>query len=175
MFAGRGTDCYELSSSELPIEALVRDAMLQVARLATAGGTRASLSRVGDQVFLELTSELERQGVTKHVIADMFGMALRTYHRRVQQVRQEQAERQTVWEGVLELVRASGPISAHAVHQHFLRHPSELVSGALNDLVHSGLASRSGWGDKAVYRGAAATALRRGEPIRHVRVASERR
>jgi hypothetical protein len=154
--------------------------MVEVAKLATSGGARLSLSRLNDQVFLELTSELERQGVTKNVIADMFGMALRTYHRRVQQVRQEHAERRTVWEAVHELVRAASPISAHAVHQRFLRHPSELVAGALNDLVHSGLVSRSGWGEKAVYRVAASSAaraeaaLRRREPVSQVRVAGER-
>jgi hypothetical protein len=167
--------------SEGQIEELIRDSMAQVARLATAGGARVSLSRVTDQAFLELTTELERQGVTKHVIADMFGMALRTYHRRVRHVREQQAERRTVWEGVLELVRASQPISAHVVQQHFLRHPGELVAGALNDLVHSGLATRRGWGDNAVYRlasaagGGRASELRQGEPVRHIRVAGQGR
>ncbi len=153
--------------------------MVEVARLATSGGARVSLARATDQVFLELTSELERQGVTKNVIADMFGMALRTYHRRVQQVRQAQAERRTVRDAVLELVQVSGTVSAHVVHQRFLRHPAELVSGALNDLVHTGLAARTGWGDKAVYRARASAVPRapsepelgRGEPVRQVRVA----
>ncbi len=153
--------------------------MVEVARLATAGGARVSLARATDQVFLELTCELERQGVTKSVIADMFGMALRTYHRRVQQVRKAQAERRTVRDAVLELVRAAGPVSAHAAHQRFLRHPGELVSGALNDLVHSGLATRTGWGEKAVYRVRAIDAsaarserdLGRSEPVPEVRVA----
>ena len=37
---------------------------------------------VAGQVFLELSKELESQGLTKKVTADMFGMALRTYQRR---------------------------------------------------------------------------------------------
>ncbi len=153
--------------------------MVEVARLATSGGARVSLARVTDQAFLELSHELERQGVTKNVSADMFGIGLRTYHRRVQQVRQAQAERRTVRDAVLEVVRG-GPVSAHAVHQRFLRQPAELVAGALNDLVHSGLAIRTGWGDKAVYRAAATPPapaereLGRGEPVRQVRVAGQR-
>jgi hypothetical protein len=166
--------------SEPQIDGLIRDSMAQVAQLATAGGTRASLSRVTDQVFLQLTVALERQGITKNVIADMFGMAQRTYYRRVRHARRQQAERRTVWEGVLELVRASEPISAHAVHQHFLRHPGELVAGALNDLVHSGLVTRSGWGETAVYHAVSEAAvqaaeLRRRQPVRHVKVAGQAR
>jgi hypothetical protein len=164
-------------SAESSIEALVRQTMVEVARLATSGGARQSLSRISDQVFSELTSELERQGVTKNVVADMFGMSLRTFHRRVQQVRHAQTERRTLREAVLEWVVASAPVSTHAVHQHFLRHPAELVAGALNDLVHERLLSRAGWGEKAVYRrgNAGAAELRRREPVRPILVAGQSR
>jgi hypothetical protein len=157
-------------SDAISIEAIVRQAMADVARLATAGGARASLSQVADQVFWDLASELERQGVTKNVAADMFGMSLRTYHRRVQQVRQEQKLRRTVRDFVLEFVRARPAVSAHAVHQQFLRHPAEVVAGALNDLVHAGLLARKGWGENAVY-----SPLRRGQPVTEIRIASQAR
>lgn len=157
---------------------VVQEAMLQVARAATAGGARVSLARVADQVFLELASELTRQGLTKSVIADMFGMALRTYHRRVQQVQRLQGERRTVRDAVLEVLRGAGQLTALEVQQRFLQQPSELVAGALHDLVHAGLARRRGWGDRAVYRAVpmsgSATALRSREPVRHVRVAEQR-
>ncbi len=57
-----------------------------VAYLATAGGVRAPLARVANQVFADLSAELAAQGVTKTVIADMFGMALSTFHRRVRAI-----------------------------------------------------------------------------------------
>jgi len=165
--------------SEARIEAVVREAVVEIARLATAGGARASLARVTRQVLVELTSELARLGLSQQVIADMLGMAPRTYHRRVQQARGAQAERRTVRDEVLEFVRASGQVTAHGVQQQFLRHPGELVAGVLHDLVHCGLARRRGWGDKAVYRSAASVALvppalGGGEPIRQVRVAGQR-
>jgi hypothetical protein len=50
-----------------------------IAHLATAGG---ALAQLADQVFRSLTTQLAAQGVSKSVIADMFGMALSTYHRR---------------------------------------------------------------------------------------------
>jgi hypothetical protein len=65
------------------IDAVVQQTMVFIAHLATAGGLRTPLVGVADQVFMELTRELQNQGVRKKVIADMFGMALRTYHRRV--------------------------------------------------------------------------------------------
>ena len=101
----------QVLSSEARIESVLREAVMEVARLATAGGARVSLARLTDQLFLELAGELERQGLTKPVIADMFGMALRTYHRRVQETQQSQTDvGRTVWEAVLDyLARFTAP------------------------------------------------------------------
>ena len=74
----------------LLINAVVQQTMVFIAQLATAGGVRAPLAHVAEQVFLDLTSELQNRGVKKKVIADMFGMALRTYHRRVRERGREQ-------------------------------------------------------------------------------------
>ena len=142
-------------NTHLLIDSIVQQTMVFIAQLATAGGVRAPLAHVADQVFLDLTHELTAQGVTKKVIADMFGMALRTYHRRVQETLQSQTDTDhTVWEGVLEFVRSNEPVSALDVQQRFLRDDAEVVSGVLNDLVNSGLAYRAGRGDRAVYRAA---------------------
>lgn len=142
-------------NTHLLIDSIVQQTMVFIAQLATAGGVRAPLAHVADQVFLDLTHELTAQGVTKKVIADMFGMALRTYHRRVQETLQSQTDSDsTVWEGVLEFVRSKEPVSALDVQQRFSRDDAEVVSGVLNDLVNSGLAYRAGRGDRAVYRAA---------------------
>src|SRR6187402_130919 len=130
--------------------------MVFIAQLATSGGVRAPLAHVADQVFLDLTRELQNQGVTKKVIADMFGMALRTYHRRVQETQQSQTDvGRTVWEAVLDYIRTTEPVSGSDVQRRFLHDDGEVVSGVLHDLVNSGLAFRSGRGDSAVYRAAA--------------------
>ena len=142
-------------NTHLLIDSIVQQTMVFIAQLATAGGVRAPLAHIADQVFLDLTHELTAQGVTKKVIADMFGMALRTYHRRVQETLQSQTDSdRTVWEGVLDFVRSKEPVTALDVQQRFLRDDAEVVSGVLNDLVNSGLAYRAGRGDRAVYRAA---------------------
>jgi hypothetical protein len=127
--------------------------MVFVAQIATAGGVRAPLAHVADQVFHELTRELSSQGLSKNVIADMFGMALRTYHRRVQAVEQSKTfEGQTVWAAVLEYLRQHEPVSGGRVLARFKHDDGEIVSGALSDLSNSGLVYRAGRGERAVYR-----------------------
>ena len=64
---------------KLLIDALVRHTMTLIAQLATASGGRTPLAHVANQVFIELVAELERRGVRSRVIADMFGLALRSY------------------------------------------------------------------------------------------------
>jgi len=60
--------------------------MVLVAQLSTSSGVRAPLSQIANQVFLDLASELERQQASQKVIADMFGMALRSYQQKMQRI-----------------------------------------------------------------------------------------
>lgn len=142
-------------NTHLLIDSIVQQTMVFIAQLATSGGVRAPLAHVADQVFSDLTRELQHQGVTKKVIADMFGMALRTYHRRVAETGQSQTDTgRTVWAAVLDHVRSAEPVSAGQVQLRFVQDDPEVVSGVLNDLVSSGLAYRSGRGEFALYRAA---------------------
>jgi hypothetical protein len=139
--------------TELLIETLLRKTMVEIARLATAGGARLPLARLQEQAFLELTRELSRQGVTTKVVADMLGVAPRTYHRRVQETQRSLATRaRSVWQQVLELLSLAESMSAHAIKQRFVHESADLIGAVLHDLVHSGLARREGWGESAVFR-----------------------
>jgi hypothetical protein len=142
-------------NAHLLIDAVVQQTMVFVAALATSGGVRAPLAHVADQVFADLTRELAQRGVTKKVIADMFGMALRTYHRRTRELSESRTEvGQTVWEAVLNFVRAREPLSGRQVLERFSGDDPEVVSGVLSDLAHTGLVYRAGRGDEARYRSA---------------------
>ena len=140
-------------NSQLLVHGIVQQTMVLIAHVATVGGIRAPLARVANQVFLDLTNELAAQGLAKHVIADMFGMALRTYHRKVRTLSESQTERgHSVWEAVLEYVRAHEPVSARQVRERFRNDDAPVVTGVLNDLTNSGLTYRSGRAQDAVYR-----------------------
>jgi predicted transcriptional regulator len=144
-------------NTQLLVHGIVQQTMVLIAQVATVGGVRAPLARVANQVFQDLTSELSAQGVAKHVIADMFGMALRTYHRKVRAVAESVTDRgRSVWEAVLEHVREHEPVTARQITERFRNDDATVVSGVLNDLTNSGLIYRSGRAQDAVYRIAAA-------------------
>jgi hypothetical protein len=140
-------------NTQLLIDAIVQQTMVFIAQLATAGGVRAPLARVAGQVFLDLTNELQNQGVKKKVIADMFGMALRTYHRRSRELKESQTDvGRTLWDATLAFLRERQSSSALEIQRRFRHDDGEILRGILGDLVNSGLVFRSGRGDGAIYR-----------------------
>lgn len=73
-------------NTQILIDNIVRQATVLIAKLAASGSVRAPLAHIANQVFLELANELSAQGISRKVSADMFGMALRSYRRRVQRI-----------------------------------------------------------------------------------------
>jgi hypothetical protein len=137
----------------LLIDAIVRQTVVLIATLATGAGQRASLSHVADQVFTDLVAALKEQGLGQKLIADMFGMALRTYHKRVAQLSESRTDQgRSLWEAVYGHIQQEGPILRSAVLTRFGRDDSAMVRAVLRDLVDSGLAYRSGRGDGTQYR-----------------------
>jgi hypothetical protein len=139
----------------LLIDAVVRQTTVLIAQLATAGGGRAQLAHTANQVFLDLVAALKEQGLGNKVIADMFGMALRTYQTRVQRLSESRTDRgRSLWEALLSFVQersTEGPVSRAEVLRRFRQDDALVVSGVLKDLVDSGLLYRSGRGDFAQY------------------------
>jgi hypothetical protein len=137
------------------IDAIVRQTMVLIAELATAGGGRAQLSHTANQVFLDLVAALKEQGLGNKVIADMFGMALRTYQTKVQRLSESRTDRgRSLWEALLGFVQDKGkerPVSRAVILQRFRHDDALVVSSVLRDLVDSGLLYRTGRGDLAQY------------------------
>ena len=147
-------------NAQILIDAIVRQTMILIAQLSTVDGVRSPLSHVADEVFISLVRELESQGVGKKVIADMFGLALRSYQQKVQRLA-ESATRQglTLW-GAVHAYLAEVPSASRAeVIVHFKRDEEAKVRSILNDLVASGLVCRTGKGKDARYRVATAEEL----------------
>ena len=137
------------------IDTVVHQTTVLIAHLATAAGLRAPLEGLAEHVFLDLARALREQRVAHTVIADMFGMALRTYHRKMRDVAESSTARgMTLWEAVVDHVRASGPLRGVDVLRHFHLDGANTVRAVLRDAVDSGLLFRSGRGDQALYRAA---------------------
>jgi len=138
---------------ELLIEAIVRQTTLLIAQLATSGGARAPLAQVADQVFLDLVHELERQGVSRKVSADMFGLGLRTYQRKIQRFLESSTDRgRSLWVSVLDYVQRTMSVTRAQVLMQFANDDESQVRGVLRDLCESGLIAASGSGARVVYR-----------------------
>ncbi len=135
------------------IDALLQQSMVMVARLATAGGIRAPLAHLAQQVFVDATRELRSQGVPHKVIADMFGLSLRAYHAKSRRLQDESEVRQrTLWQEVVRFLEAEERVSRAELLRRFRFEDSDQVVGILGDLVSSGWVFRAGQGRRAVYR-----------------------
>ncbi|HKU39231.1 MAG TPA: hypothetical protein VJR89_13815 [Polyangiales bacterium] len=140
-------------SIQLLIDGIVRQTTVLIAQLATSGGARAPLSRIAGQVFLDLANELQTQGVSRKVSADMFGLALRTYQRKTQRLRESQTEQgRSLWTAVFDYLGERGMASRREVLERFHRDEEALVRGVLHDLTETGLVFFSGRGARSVYR-----------------------
>lgn len=145
---------YEGSMSRtLLIDSIVRQTTVLIASLATAAGHRPSLAHLANQVLGNLVGELKAQGLGNKVIADMFGMALRTYHDRVARLSESQSESgRSLWDAVLAHIQERGPILRADVLRRFNRDGEAMVRGVLRDLVSTGLVFRTGQGDHTAFR-----------------------
>jgi hypothetical protein len=137
----------------LLIDSIVQQTTVLIAQLATAAGARTPLAHTANQVFLDLVSELKRQGLGNKVIADMFGLALRTYHDKVQRLTESNSSRgQSISTAVLEFVHERGLALRSEVLARFRHDDQRVVKSVLKDLVDSGLLFRSGGGPRTTFK-----------------------
>jgi hypothetical protein len=139
--------------SRLLVDAIVQQTTVLIAQLSTAAGIRAPLAHIADQVFLELSREIERQGVGRKIAADMFGLALRSYQKRVQRLSESATARdRTLWEAIYDFVCEQQSVSRERVEKRFAKDAEDDVAAVINDLVSNGLIYAAGRGKTAIYR-----------------------
>jgi hypothetical protein len=140
-------------NSKLLIDAIVRQTTVLIAQLSTAAGIRAPLAQLADQVFLNLANEIEAQGVGRKVVADMFGLALRSYQKKVQRLTESAtASERTLWEAVLDFLQDRGAACRKEIFERFIQDDERHVAAVLNDLVTSRLVVTKGRGDSATFK-----------------------
>jgi hypothetical protein len=138
--------------TKLLVDAIVRQTTVLIAHLCTAAGVRAPLAQMADQIFLGLSREIEAQGVGRKVVADMFGLALRSYQKKVQRLTESASTRdKTLWEATIDFLRDHGSVSRERIFERFQFDGDEAVAAVLRDLVASGIAYSTGRGDQALY------------------------
>jgi len=142
-------------NAALLIDSIVRQTTVLIAQLATAAGARAPLAHTANQVFLDLVTELKAQGLGHKVIADMFGLALRTYHGKVRRLSEGSTVRgRSLWSAVLQYIQDAGPLTRGDLLARFHYDDEVSVRGVINDLVDIGLVYRTGRGEQTRLRAA---------------------
>jgi hypothetical protein len=140
---------------DLLIQCIVQQTTVLIAQLATAGGARAPLAQIANQIFLDLVSELNRQGVGRKVTADMFGMGLRTFQRKIQRVMESTTDRgQSLWAAVLDYICAQKITTRASIQARFANDDPAQLRSLLRDLCDNGLVFSSGQGSGTMYRAA---------------------
>lgn len=135
---------------KLLIDDIVRQTTVLIAQLSTAAGVRAPLSHIADQVFVELAREIEAQGVRRKVVADMFGLALRSYQLKMQRLLDQERPTSSIWQDVYAELTAGARTKQELSDSLKPADPKDVAS-VLRDLVGSGLAYSSGRGASTVY------------------------
>lgn len=137
---------------KLLIDGIVRQTTVLIAQLSTSAGIRAPLAHIADQVFIDLATEIESHGVTRKVAADMFGLALRSYQKKVQRLTESATVRdRTLWEAVLDYLSEQGSVTRGQLFEHFLRDSADDLGAVLNDLIGQGVVYATGRGLGMVY------------------------
>jgi len=139
--------------TKMLIDSIMQQTTVLIGQLSTAAGIRAPLARLADQVFVDLAQELENQGVGRRVAADMFGMALRSYQKKLRRLTEsESAADRTLWRAVLDHVRQHQRVRRSELLTRFARDGEREVGAIIADLVGSGLIYQTGRGLDALYR-----------------------
>jgi Mn-dependent DtxR family transcriptional regulator len=135
------------------IDSIVQHTTVLIAQVATTAGVRAPLAHVANRVFLDLVTEIERQGVARKVVADMFGLALRSYQQKVQRLSESATDPgRTLWEAVYDFLKDSEVVTRTEIVARFPSDDDGSVGSILNDLVETGLVYKTGRGHSSVYR-----------------------
>lgn len=112
-------------------------------------------SQLLNQVFMDLAHELEAQGVSRKVSADMFGMALRAYQRKLRRLTEAQSDPgSTLWNAVLQFIQEQPVVTRAELLARFARDEERQLLSVAKDLVDTNLVFRSGSGVSTAYRAA---------------------
>jgi hypothetical protein len=139
------------------IGAVLDQSATLVAHLATRGGQRAILSNVSSRMFLGMTRALQESGISRRVQADMFGMDLRAFRRKLRRVEASATDGHvSLWRAMLLEFRQReasqrAPMSLDDLTRRFHRDGEDAVRAVLADMVESGIVARKGTRSDARY------------------------
>lgn len=82
----------------------------------------------------------------------MFGMALRTYRRKLTRLKEGEERGQSLWQAVLDFMSKGKLATRQELVERFGDDEEGILAAVLRDLTDNGLLFASGSGDAAIYR-----------------------
>lgn len=142
-------------NTRLLIDEVLAEVAGFVATLATLNGARTLLADLPDRFFYQLAMALEAQGLSKKLVADMSGLALRSYQKRLQRLAESRSDTgKTLWEAAFVYLNQRRVVPRGDLERRFANDDPQVLASVLHDLVESGLVFRTGTGPATLYRAA---------------------
>lgn len=142
-------------NTRLLIDEVLAEVAGFVATLATLNGARTLVADLPDRFFYRLAMALEAQGLSKKLVADMSGLALRSYQKRLQRLAESRSDTgKTLWEAAFVYLHQRRVVPRGDLERRFAHDDPQVLASVLHDLVESGLVFRTGTGPATLYRAA---------------------
>lgn len=142
-------------NTRLLIDEVLAEVAGFVATLATHNGARTLVADLPDRFFYRLATALEAQGLSKKLVADMSGLALRSYQKRLQRLAESRSDTgKTLWEAVFVYLHQRRVVPRGDLERRFAHDDPQVLASVLHDLVEGGLVFRTGAGPGTLYRAA---------------------
>ncbi|MFN3200585.1 MAG: helix-turn-helix domain-containing protein [Bradymonadia bacterium] len=125
------------------IEQIIHSTAVLLAEVSTMNGARTPLSDIFDLLFMDISAHLEQKGITRKVIADMFGMSTRTFQRRVHRIREFKPDEKTIWMSVIGYIHHSEGCGRQEIIDNFLQYDEGQIISILNDLIANNVIAKT--------------------------------
>lgn len=129
-------------SEKVLFRALVSQSARLIARVITLTNARPNLAHLHEDFFYELSKHLQTYGVPRRVAADMFGLAMRSYLRRIRKYSNDLDYREhqlSLWQIVYETISEKPGIQRQSLLDSFSFSQYDSVCSVLRHLCEVGL------------------------------------
>lgn len=109
----------------------------ELVAMSTRGELRLPIAEAEEQLFLAVARRLEALGVSRKVAADMHGIAVRSYQKKLRRGGRN-APTQTLWTGVLAFLVREGETTREKLVARFRRDDRAVLGAVLFDLRRTG-------------------------------------
>ncbi len=123
---------FEEENNTLFIDTTLRSMASIIGAILTRNDQRRTYKKIGDKLFKFVAEELVRRKVPYRVAADMLGVSLRTFHRKMKGKSLMESGSET--SSILSYVAQNGEVNKTELYRHFHYLSPDFLGSSLRDL-----------------------------------------